>query len=55
LRIEYAFGWGLIRPSNTSPYLILRFEANDEANLEKIQSIFRGQLLKIDPNLVLPF
>ena len=55
LRIEYDFGWGLIRPSNTSPYLILRFEADTEKNLEKIKEIFRVQLLCINPALQLPF
>lgn len=55
LRVEWDFGWGLIRPSNTSPYLILRFEADSENNLEKIKTIFRAQLLKIDPTLKLPF
>ena len=55
LRVEYDFGWGLIRRSNTSPYLILRFEADSENNLEKIKSIFRDQLLKINADLKLPF
>jgi phosphomannomutase/phosphoglucomutase len=55
LRVEYDFGWGLIRRSNTSPYLILRFEADTENNLQKIQTIFREQLLKIDGGLRLPF
>ena len=55
LRIEYDFGWGLIRRSNTSPYLILRFEADTEENLTKIQTIFREQLLKINGELKLPF
>lgn len=55
LRVEWNFGWGLIRPSNTSPYLILRFEADTENNLEKIKTRFRDQLLKIDRELKLPF
>lgn len=55
LRVEWNFGWGLIRRSNTSPYLILRFEADTENNLEKIKHIFRQQLLKIDAELKLPF
>ena len=55
LRVEYDCGWGLIRPSNTSPYLILRFEADTQNNLEKIQTIFRSQLLKIDSQLRLPY
>lgn len=55
LRVEFDYGWGLIRPSNTSPYLILRFEADSEDHLEKIKEIFRGQLLALDSNLQLPF
>ena len=55
LRVEWDFGWGLIRPSNTSPYLILRFEADNEANLEKIKATFSEQLLKINQQLQLPF
>ncbi len=55
LRVEFSDGWGLIRPSNTSPYLILRFEADTEAALKRIQSLFREQLLTIDPHLQLPF
>lgn len=55
LRVEFADSWGLIRPSNTSPYLILRFEADTEAGLENIKQLFRQQLLKIDAHLALPF
>lgn len=55
LRVEWDFGWGLIRRSNTSPYLILRFEADTDANLNKIKFLFRAQLLKIDAKLQLPF
>lgn len=55
LRVEWDFGWGLIRRSNTSPYLILRFEADTDNHLEKIKSIFREQLLKLDAKLQLPF
>ena len=55
LRVEWNFGWGLIRRSNTSPYLILRFEADTENNLTKIKNIFREQLLKINHDLKLPF
>ena len=55
LRVEYPDGWGLIRRSNTSPYLILRFEADTDANLSKIKTRFREQLLKIDRELELPF
>lgn len=55
LRVEFPEGWGLIRPSNTTPYLILRFEADTQEGLESIQNIFRKQLHKLDPNLTLPF
>ncbi|WP_423063494.1 phosphomannomutase/phosphoglucomutase [Candidiatus Paracoxiella cheracis] len=55
MRVEFKDGWGLIRPSNTSPYLILRFESDTEAGLERIKNLFREQLLKLDGSLELPF
>ena len=55
LRIEYNDGWGLVRPSNTSPYMILRFEADTEAALELIQSEFRTIINLIKPNAKIPF
>lgn len=55
LRADFAEGWGLIRSSNTSPYLILRFEADDETSLKRIQGLFRQQLLALDNQLKLPF
>ena len=55
LRVNYANGWGLIRPSNTTPCLVLRFEANDENSLNKIQNTFREQILAVDSTLKLPF
>ncbi|MFW0082819.1 MAG: phosphomannomutase/phosphoglucomutase [Coxiella-like endosymbiont] len=55
LRVEFENGWGLVRPSNTSPYLILRFEANTKDELKRIEEIFRIQLLNIDSTLKLPF
>ena len=51
IRVDYAEGWGLVRPSNTSPVLTLRFEADGQAALDRIQDIFRVQLKKIDPKL----
>jgi phosphomannomutase/phosphoglucomutase len=51
LRVDYADGWGLIRASNTSPMLTLRFEAEDDAALERIQDVFSEQLANIDPEL----
>ena len=55
LRVNFADGWGLIRPSNTTPYLILRFEAVNEVFLEKIQTMFREWLLSVRADLALPF
>jgi phosphomannomutase/phosphoglucomutase len=55
LRADFETGWGLIRPSNTTPYLILRFEADNEKELKKVQNLFRKELLKIDKTLQLPF
>jgi len=51
IRVDFADGWGLIRPSNTSPVLSLRFEADNEAALERIQDEFQTQLSKIDAGL----
>jgi phosphomannomutase/phosphoglucomutase len=51
VRVDYADGWGLVRPSNTSPVLTLRFEADDAAALERIQAIFATELARIDPDL----
>jgi phosphomannomutase/phosphoglucomutase len=55
LRVNFEDGFGLIRPSNTTPYLILRFEALNEVILKTIQSRFRDWLLSVRPDLVLPF
>ncbi len=55
LRVEFQNRWGLIRPSNTSPYLIFRFEADTEFELKRIQDIFKAELLNVDNTLRLPF
>lgn len=55
IRADFADGWGLIRPSNTTPYLVLRFEADSETSLQRIQENFREQLLAVDSTLELPF
>ncbi len=53
VRVDYADGWGLIRASNTSPVLSLRFEADGQAALERIKQQFQEQLSAIDPALKL--
>ena len=55
VRVDYATGWGLIRASNTTPVLVLRFEGESEQELQRIQAIFRQQLLSVAPDLSLPF
>jgi phosphomannomutase/phosphoglucomutase len=55
LRVEYADGFGLMRPSNTTPVIVLRFEADDAEGLSRIQEDFRRVLLKANPDLQLPF
>jgi len=55
IRVDYADGWGLCRASNTTPVLVLRFEAETEQALERIKSVFREQLQKAAPDLVAEF
>jgi phosphomannomutase/phosphoglucomutase len=55
LRVEYADGFGLARASNTTPVIVLRFEAEDAAGLARIQADFRRVLLAARPGATLPF
>ncbi len=55
LRADYADGFGLIRPSNTTPILVLRFEADSEDAIARIQAAFKHQIQQIDAELSLPF
>lgn len=55
VRVEYPNGFGLARPSNTTPVVVLRFEADDEAALKTIQEEFRAALLAVWPGISLPF
>ena len=55
LRVNFADGWGLIRPSNTTPSLVLRFEANNQKTLDEIQAKFKQELQKLDSKIKLPF
>lgn len=54
-RVEFPDGWGLVRPSNTTPCLVLRFEADSQEALERIQGEFRSLMLSINPDLQLSF
>ena len=52
IRVEFEKGWGLLRASNTSPVLVLRFEAENDEELEKIKDIFYTSLKNIEPNTI---
>ena len=51
LRVNFKDGWGLLRASNTTPKLVLRFEAKSHARLKEIQDMFLDQLKKIDESI----
>ncbi|MBA4692796.1 MAG: phosphomannomutase/phosphoglucomutase [SAR86 cluster bacterium] len=51
LRVNFEDGWGLLRASNTTPKLVLRFEANSSKRLNEIENMFLTQLKKIDETI----
>jgi phosphomannomutase/phosphoglucomutase len=55
LRADFEDGWGLVRASNTTPVLVLRFEADSESALARIMEEFRRVILQVEPDLSLPF
>lgn len=55
LRVDFEDGWGLVRASNTTPCLVIRFEADNPSALKRIQNEFRQLLLGLDSTLDLPF
>ncbi|WJW75767.1 phosphomannomutase/phosphoglucomutase [Thiohalobacter sp. IOR34] len=55
LRADFSDGWGLVRASNTTPSLVLRFEADDEAALARIQGRFRSLMQAVEADIELPF
>ena len=55
LRADWPDGWGLVRASNTTPVLVLRFDADNPTALKRIQDAFRAQILACDSSLTLPF
>jgi len=55
LRVEYPDGFGLARASNTTPVVVLRFEADNAAALERIKGEFRRVLHSVKPDARLPF
>ncbi|MDH3694392.1 MAG: phosphomannomutase/phosphoglucomutase [Gammaproteobacteria bacterium] len=55
VRVDFDNGFGLARASNTTPTIILRFEADNQENLAKIQDRFRDLFEQTQPGLELPF
>lgn len=55
LRVEYADGFGLARASNTTPVIVMRFEADNDAAIKRIQQDFRQNILNARPDVTLPF
>ena len=55
LRVEYPDGFGLARPSNTTPVVVLRFEADNATALARIQETFRQAIIEVWPGVELPF
>jgi len=54
LRVDFADGWGLVRASNTTPLLVLRFEGENDAALARIRDLFQTHLYTISSNLTIP-
>jgi phosphomannomutase/phosphoglucomutase len=55
VRVEYEDGFGLARPSNTTPIVVMRFEGDDAAALQRIQRAFGTEIRKIKADAQLPF
>ncbi|MBZ0087766.1 MAG: phosphomannomutase/phosphoglucomutase [Thermomonas sp.] len=55
VRVDWPDGWGLVRASNTTPVLVMRFDADNNDALARIQRLFSANMLALEPNLQLPF
>ncbi|MGK7296229.1 MAG: hypothetical protein ACNS61_10460 [Candidatus Wenzhouxiangella sp. M2_3B_020] len=55
VRADFEDGFGLVRASNTTPVLVVRFEGTDKKALSRIQQLFRDAMLDVNPALKLPF
>ena len=54
IRVDYLDGWGLVRASNTTPVLVLRFEGQNQAVLQRIKEEFQHHLYAVDTKLTVP-
>jgi len=55
VRVEFSHGWGLVRASNTTPNLVIRFEGDSEESINNIKQLFKQQMLMVDSSLNLDF
>ena len=55
IRIDKDSSWGLIRASNTSPNLVLRFEGNSLKDLDEIKNVFKKAISKVDNTIKTDF
>ena len=52
VRADFEDGWGLVRASNTTPVLVLRFEADSDAALARIMKMFRNKMKEVEPYII---
>lgn len=55
VRVEFSHGWGLVRASNTTPNLVIRFEGENQESIDQMKQLFKQQMLMIDSRLNLDF
>lgn len=55
VRADFDYGWGLVRASNTTPSLVIRFEAESEEKLQQLKDNFKSQIHSVDSTINLPF
>jgi phosphomannomutase/phosphoglucomutase len=55
VRVEYEDGFGLARPSNTTPVVVMRFEGESEGALTRIKQEFKSAILAIKPDAQFPY
>ena len=55
VRADFDYGWGLVRASNTTPSLVIRFEAESEEKLQQLKDNFKTQIHSVDSTINLPF
>ena len=55
IRADFSDGWGLVRASNTTPSLVIRFEAENQQRLNELKDTFKSQIHSVNPNIDLPF